>query len=104
MEKRQLVKGMIVRIKKDLSKTYSAFGRSSNGEMERMKGKHFPIFDFGGIRKSSQTAIKIKDSVIKFPFIFHVDDIEVCDVDLYDDNIKIEYPKPVTFNPTHLDI
>jgi len=104
MEQRQYIKGMIVRIKKNLAKTYSAFGRSSDDSMERMKGKTFPIFGFGGSRKLSQTAIKIKDPVKKFPFTFHVDDIELCDVDLYDDNIKIEYPKPETFNPKHLDI
>jgi len=94
MEERRYTKGMIVRIKKDLSKTYLEFGRSSDDSMEQMKGKTFPIA--GGVDKIS---IQIKSPLKNFDYTFHIDDIE-----LYDDNIEIKYPKPETFNPVLLDI
>jgi len=95
MEQRQYIKGMIVRIKKNLAKTYSDFGRSSDGEMDQMRGKSFVIDGKGG----DQNSIKIKSPTKNFTYTFHADDVE-----LYDDNVEIKYPKPETFNPVLLDI
>jgi hypothetical protein len=94
VEKRLFLRGMMVRIKRDLRKTYSEFGRASGDEMEQMKGKTFPIVNVG-----CESDIKIKSPFRDFVYTFHVDDL------VYDDNsIKIKYPKPEKFNTVLLDI
>jgi len=94
MERRKFAEGVIVRVKSNLTKSYAEFGKSSGNQMENMKRKTFPI-----VRVSGPYGVKLRSPDKDFNFTFHIDDVEI-----YDDKIKMKYPKPEVFNPKNLFI
>lgn len=93
---RQIIKGMKVKVGDDLNKTYREFGASSDGEMDRMRGK---IFEVQSTLASKPFGIKLKSPEVDFNFTFHQDDVTIID-----SHIKIKYPNPQVFDPKQLDI
>jgi hypothetical protein len=79
--------GQTILIGSDLTESYNAFGRPSNGEMEKMKGKIYRV------KKSYCNEVIIKSKDNDFCYTFHYKDI--CEPP----DVKVTYPEPVHFNP-----
>ena len=95
MDERKFHTGMLVRITGDLVETYGRYGRSSNGEMERMKGNVYPVKHV-----KSQARILIAESEDGFGYTFHPEDLTIVS------DIEVKEPDPIIFefDSRHLDI
>lgn len=93
----EITKGTLVRVSKDLTETYSRYGRSSNGEMDRMKGGIFRVYESHGRRATIRNPEAPKNKYMVFTF--HIGDLEVIA-----SKYKEPEPKVFEFDISHLDI